>query len=79
METLKLLQSKFDELNTTYDLLVSQNSRQMSEKAEETKRLLEQLDEAQSNLLIKEDELNKLSKDLQNKERELNKGSKGFR
>ena len=69
---LKLLQAKFDELNTAYDLLVSQNSRQMSEKAEETKRLLEQLDEAQSKLLVKEDELNKLSKDLQNKERELN-------
>lgn len=69
---LKLLQAKFDELNTAYDLLVSQNSRQMSEKAEETKRLLEQLNEAQSKLLVKEDELNKLSKDLQNKERELN-------
>lgn len=73
---LKLLQDKFNELNTAYDLLVSQNSRQMSEKAEETKRLLEQLDEAQSKLLFKEDELNKLSKDLQNKERELNKAQK---
>ena len=70
---LKLLKAKFDELNTAYDLLVSQNSRQMSEKAEETKQLLEQLDEAQTKLLLKEDELNKLSKDLQNKERELNK------
>ena len=74
--SLKLLQAKFDELNTAYDLLVSQNSRQMSEKAEETKRLLEQLDEAQSKLLVKEDELNKLSKDLQNKERALNKAQK---
>ena len=76
---LKLLRAKFDELNTAYDLLVSQNSRQMSEKAKETKRLLEQLDQSQNNLLIKEDELNKLSKDLQNKERELNKLKRGFR
>ena len=51
----------------------------MSEKAqEETKRLLEQLDEGFKLKLVKEDELNKLSKDLQNKERELNKASKGF-
>ena len=73
---IKLLQAKFDELNTAYDLLVSQNSRQMSEKAEETKRLLEQLDETKVKLLVKEDELNKLSKDLQNKERELNMAQK---
>lgn len=73
---LKLLQNKYDELNTAYDLLVSQNSRQLSEKAKETKRLLEQLEEAQSKLLTKEDELNKLSQDLQKKERELNKAQK---
>ena len=73
---LKLLQNKYDELNTAYDLLVSQNSRQLSEKAKETKRLLEQLEEAQSKLLTKEDELNKLSQDLQKKERELNKSQK---
>ena len=73
---LKLLQNKYDELNTAYDLLVSQNSRQLSEKAKETKLLLEQLEEAQSKLLTKEDELNKLSQDLQKKERELNKAQK---
>ena len=70
---LKLLQDKFNELNTAYDLLVSQNSRQMSKKAKETKQLLEQLEETQSKLLNKEDELNQISQDLQNKERELNK------
>jgi hypothetical protein len=42
-----------DRLNTAYDLLVSQNSRQMSEKAKETKLLLEQLEEAQTKLLKK--------------------------
>ena len=73
---LKLLQNKYDELNTAYDLLVSQNSRQLSEKAKEAKRLLEQLEEAQSKLLSKEEELNKLSQDLQKKERELNKAQK---
>jgi len=73
---LKLLQNKYDELNTAYDLLVSQNSRQLSEKAKEAKRLLDQLEEAQSKLLSKEEELNKLSQDLQKKERELNKAQK---
>ena len=37
--SLMLLQDKFDELNTAYDLLVSKNTRQMSEKAKETKLL----------------------------------------
>ena len=70
------LQNKYTELSTAYDLLASQNSRQMSEKAKETKRLLDQLEEAQNNLLSKEDELNKLSKNLSDKEQELNKSKK---
>lgn len=74
--SLKLLQDKFDELNAAYDLLVSKNTRQMSEKAKETKLLLEQLDEVQSKLLKKEDELNELSLTLKNKENELNKAQK---
>ena len=74
--SLMLLQNKFDELNTAYDLLVSKNTRQMSEKAKETKLLLEQLDEVQSKLLKKEDELNELSLNLKNKENELNKAQK---
>ena len=74
--SLMLLQDKFDELNTAYDLLVSKNTRQMSEKAKETKLLLEQLDEVQSKLLKKEDELNELSLNLKNKENELNKAQK---
>ena len=67
-----VLQNKQDRLNTAYDLLVSQNSRQMSEKAKETKLLLEQLEEAQTKLLKKEDDLNKLSTTLSEKENELN-------
>ena len=51
----------------------------MSKKKKETKQLLEQLEEAQTKLLNKEDELNQISQDLQNKERELNKVSRGFR
>ena len=70
------LQSKHTKLSTAYDLLASQNSRQMSEKAKETKRLLDQLEESQNNLLTKEDELNKLSKNLSEKEKELNKAKK---
>lgn len=70
--TIFVLQNKQDRLNTAYDLLVSQNSRQMSEKAKETKLLLEQLEEAQTKLLKKEDDLNKLSTTLSEKENELN-------
>lgn len=70
--SLFVLQNKQDRLNTAYDLLVSQNSRQMSEKAKETKLLLEQLEEAQTKLLKKEDDLNKLSATLSEKENELN-------
>jgi len=67
------LQNKYDELSTAYDLLTSQNSRQLSEKAKETKRLLEQLEVAHNKLLDKEDQLNKLSQSLIDKESELNK------
>tara|TARA_B100001029_G_C15049231_1_gene449457 strand:+ start:1177 stop:2175 length:999 start_codon:yes stop_codon:yes gene_type:complete len=70
------LQNKYTKLSTAYDLLASQNSRQMSEKAKETKRLLDQLEESQNNLLTKEDELNKLSKNLSEKEKQLNKAKK---
>ena len=74
--SLVTLQSKYDALSTAYDLLSSKNSRQMSEKAKETKRLLEQLEEAQNKLLAKEDQLNKLSQSLSDKEDELNKAQK---
>ena len=38
------LQSKYNELSETYDLLASKNSRYMADKAKETKKLLEQLE-----------------------------------
>jgi len=66
-----LLQDKYDELSDTYDLLASKNSRYMADKAKETKQLLEQLEQAQSELFAKEDELNKLSTSLEAKEEEL--------
>ena len=73
---LSVLQNKHEKLNTAYDLLVSQNSRQMSEKAKETKRLLEQLEIAQTKLLEKEEDLNQLSSTLTEKEEELNKAQR---
>ena len=74
--SLEYLQNKYDELSIAYDLLTSKNSRQMSEKAKETKQLLEQLEESQNKLLDKEDQLNKLSQSLSDKEDELNKAQK---
>jgi chemotaxis protein MotB len=65
------LQSKYDELSEAYDLLTSKNSRYMADKAKETKKLLEQLEQAQTELFAKEDELNKLSGSLEIKEEEL--------
>ena len=65
------LQNKYDELSEAYDLLASKNSRYMAEKAQETKNLLEQLEQAQTELFMKEDELNKLSASLGSKEEEL--------
>ena len=47
---LLVLQNKHDILNESYDLLTSKNSRQMNNKAKEIKQLLEQLEEAQSEL-----------------------------
>ena len=68
---LTTLQSKYDALSDAYDLLMSKNSRYMADKAKETKKLLEQLEQAQSELFAKEDELNKLSVSLEAKEDEL--------
>lgn len=70
-KSLVILQDKYDELSNAYDLLTSKNSRYMADKAKETKKLLEQLEQAQSALFAKEDELNKLSNSLDAKENEL--------
>ena len=70
-KTLIVLQKKYDALNDSYDLLTSKNSREMANKAKETKLLLEQLEEVQSSLFSKEDELSNLSLSLEAKEEEL--------
>ena len=70
-KSLIIFQSKYDELSDAYDLLVSKNSRYIAEKAKETKKLLEKLEQAQLELFAKEDELNKLSTSLESKEEEL--------
>ena len=70
-KALTILQDKYNELSDTYDLLTSKNSRYMADKAKETKKLLEQLEQAQTALFEKEDELNNLSNSLGVKEEEL--------
>ena len=70
-KALTILQDKYNELSDTYDLLTSKNSRYMADKAKETKKLLEQLEQAQTALFEKEDELNNLSNSLVVKGEEL--------
>ena len=65
------LEKKYDSLSDSYDLLTSKNSREMANKAKETKLLLEQIEDVESELFAKEDELSKLSKSLEVKEQEL--------
>ena len=70
-KALNLLQNKYNELSDAFDLLTSKNSSYMADKAKETKKLLEQLEQAQTALFEKEDELNNLSNSLGVKEEEL--------
>ena len=70
------LQNFYDELSSAYDLLASKNSRNMAEKAKETKALLKQLEQAQNDLLTKEDELNNLSNSLTEKQLALENAQK---
>jgi len=74
-KSLASLQSKYTQLSDAYDLLTSKNSSYMANKAKETKKLLEQLEQAQLALFAKEDELNKLSNSLILKEEELEERS----
>ena len=69
--SLTVLQNKYDVLSESYDLLVSKNSREMANKAKEIKQLLKQLEDVQSSLFEKEDQLTKLSLSLEKKEVEL--------
>ena len=70
-KALTILKDKYSELSGAYDLLTSKSSRYMEDKAKETKKLLEQLAQAQAAFFEKEDELNNLSKYLNVKEEEL--------
>lgn len=68
---LNLLQKKHESLSESYDLLASKNSREMADKANEIKRLLDQLEVSESEIFLKEDQLSKLSASLSSKEEEL--------
>lgn len=74
-KTLTTLKFKYTQLSDAYDLLTSKNSSYMADKAKETKKLLEQLEQSQSELFDKEDELNKLSNSLDAKKQELEERS----
>ena len=65
------LQSMLDDLNEAYDLLTAKNSQMMSNKAEETKKLLKELQNTREELLKKEDELLTLEQNLSVKQKEL--------
>ncbi len=65
------LQSQLDDLNEAYDLLTAKNSQMMSNKAEETKKLLNELQNTRQELLKKEDELLTLEQNLSVKQKEL--------
>ena len=75
-KSLVSLKQKYQELNTSYELLSSKSSREMGKKAKEIKQLLDQLESTQRDLLVKEDELNNLSLSLSDKETELNKSQR---
>tara|TARA_B100001142_G_C14330329_1_gene653848 strand:- start:468 stop:1466 length:999 start_codon:yes stop_codon:yes gene_type:complete len=68
---LSALQNKYFALEESYDLLASKNSRYMADKAKEIKQLLQDLEQVQSALFSKEDELTQLSTSLEIKEEEL--------
>lgn len=66
-----LMQENYNSLSDAYDLLVSKNSRFIADKAKETKKLLERLEKVQSDLLVKEEQLNDLSNSILEKEKKL--------
>ncbi|MEC8273936.1 MAG: OmpA family protein [Bacteroidota bacterium] len=65
------LQSQLDDLNEAYDLLTAKNSQMMINKAEETKKLLKELQKTREDLLNKEDVLLTLEQNLSVKQNEL--------
>jgi chemotaxis protein MotB len=63
----------YDKLSASYDLLSDNKNRMLSENAQETKKLIEQLEATQRNLQGKEDTLKTLEIALNEKEQRLNK------
>ena len=70
-KSLASLERKYDELNNAYDVLTSESDRFMANKAKETKKLLNELEQSKSSLFEKEDQLKKLENSLAIKEEEL--------
>lgn len=70
-QSYRQLQVQLADLNEAYDLLTAKNSQMMSSKAEETKKLLEELQNSRKELLNKEDELLTLEQNLSVKQKEL--------
>ena len=65
------LKSQLEDLNEAYDLLIAKNTQMISNKAQETKKLLNELQSAREDLIYKEDELLALEANLSVKQKEL--------
>ena len=65
------LKTQLEDLNEAYDLLIAKNTQMISNKAQETKKLLNELQSAREDLIYKEDELLGLEANLSVKQKEL--------
>ncbi|MEQ8324117.1 MAG: OmpA family protein [Vicingaceae bacterium] len=63
--------NSYNKLSASYDLMSENKNRMLAENAQETKRLIEELEQTQFNLQQKEDTLKKLDEALQERERNL--------
>ncbi len=66
------LQSNYDRLAKTYEILLDQNDRLMEGKELETSQILKQLQETQEDLQKREDELRRAVTQMEEKEKNLN-------
>lgn len=65
------LQQQYDALSQSYELLSAKNSQMMVDKADEAKKLLEELQQTKQELIDREDELAKIEERLSVKQQEL--------
>ena len=65
------LKSQMEDLNEAYDLLAAKNTQMISNKAQETRKLLDELQSTREELLYKEDELLELEANLSVKQKQL--------